>query len=468
MEVILNYNFEPASIADKRFDLLYQNRRRDSIFAYVFKEGDCYYALRDHLGITPLYYLQHHGKYFFATSLGELPHRTQLEPAGLKTYLGFGTTKISPLFKGIKIVPPGSVVKISGNQENIIYRHIINPHEAPLTTSLPALVEVYESLFSQAIERQVGKKTPSLYLSGGIDSTLIGVYLKKLGIPFNTFSSATREKDAEYYLMKKGVEILTPNKFYLDQLSQDYYQLAKSIPILYKQPQGIITALAVASLWRNTPLADQPMIFIGQNCDVITNAMDNQFLPTFGTMLPRGFRHLISWHPNRAVRCYAKTMTDGLVDFSPINFGMMVNYNALTNFQLVSLAGIYLGRTPADSECLIQPAINRRITVGNPYYDMDVVEFLMGLRLRHKISFFKKTGRQIISADKLIIRALAQKNKLPPEMIYRKKGFTISKKGSVQRIEYFEKLPNKIDHLYCRNTEQSFALSILTEYLKGR
>jgi len=129
MEIILNYNFKIEDLDNNDFKNLYENKRRDSTFAFVYKDkkSNNIFAMRDHLGIVPLFYYKEGQNYKFQTNLENLNHEN-IDTLGLKNYISFQTTKIKPLMTNVKIVPPGSVLKINENgQEEIIYQYCIEP-----------------------------------------------------------------------------------------------------------------------------------------------------------------------------------------------------------------------------------------------------------------------------------------------------------------------------------------------------
>lgn len=71
MRVLLNYNFEPRDIRDLNFKALYEKRRRDSCFAFVFEDDEAFYAIRDHLGTVPLFFSFRDDRLTFSTVLSQ-------------------------------------------------------------------------------------------------------------------------------------------------------------------------------------------------------------------------------------------------------------------------------------------------------------------------------------------------------------------------------------------------------------
>lgn len=465
METILNYNFNNKDIADKNFEALYRKRRRDSVFAYVFKEGNHYWALRDHIGIVPLFYRKTESGFIFSTNIRDLVIKNKklsIDRQGLNTYLGFGTTKIISPFKEVIAVPPGTVIKISEDGTvTTEYFYQIQPRTIRALRSLESIVKELDEIFYTAISRQIKSDPVGLCLSGGIDSGLIGIYLKKAGIKIHAFTSATRGEDEELQFFRKNCELVNPDNIEIDYLSSPYEDLTEWLLETYKQPSGNITALAMTSMWRNTSISYQKQIFFGQNSDVINNAMDNSVALKFG-LIPKKMRRLLQIKSSDGFDAYVFKMSGGMVTEDPIDLGQRYPSDEYTNFQLGAIAGMYLGRTPTDGELLAQPAINSEIIVSNPYYDIDLIEFILGVPVIYKLRF-KNSG---LSLDKKIMQKLALKNGVPLEMVYRKKGFTISKGNTADRANFFSNLPESLRGINLINTEHRFAALTLNRFIQ--
>lgn len=465
MKTLLNYNFRESDILDKNFDALYRIRRRDAGFAYVYEDHDAIYAIRDHLGICPLWYTTTENGFLFSTNLGNLPHSHTISDSGIRAYLGLGTTKIKPLFARTHLVPPGTVMRFAkGENSAIVYQYSITPRTHSFLCSFSSVVGELDELLRTAIIRQTKHitGTTGLYLSGGIDSGLIGLYLKELGIPTTTFSALKRGSDDERKFLNINIEAIKPVQTHTHTPSTPYEELSKDIPSRYRQPHGNTTALAICSLWRHTPIEKMSVLFFGQNSDVINNAMDNRDVLIFS----RYFPHFLSRQNNswfrHMLQLYMEKHSHGVLGEDPLDLSARYNYRTLTNFQLLALAGMFLRRTPVDGEMLAQPTINAGIPIGNPYYDIDVIEFILGIRLVHKVRF-GKGGMVPFSLDKRALQALALQKGLPEELVYRKKGFTVSH-GHIHQ-HFFDSLPHSSHGIECKNMNQRFAAHVLDSYM---
>lgn len=146
---------------------------------------------RDPLGARPLYYAYSPGQklLLFASELkGIMAHPAatpQLSREGLTAYLTFGYIP-APLssFKEVYKIFPGEVLKIeAGGQPRLRQYWNIPPYRP-----LPGDIEWFASRLREQVVQSVAKHIGNIqrlgvFLSGGIDSTIVLGVLKMLGIP---------------------------------------------------------------------------------------------------------------------------------------------------------------------------------------------------------------------------------------------------------------------------------------------
>lgn len=466
IKVLLNYNFNPSDIADQNFDLLFEKRRRDSCFAFVYQKGDFIYAIRDHIGTVPLYFRFFNNEIKFSVHLTSLIDSTcELDPEGVRYFIAIGTPKLQSLFKEIMIVPPGSVMKIDIKTHNIqiISRYKITPTKLPIR-SLDGYVDRLDELFSKAAKQTCKFDKVGIYLSGGIDSALTSIYLKKLGTKINAYTSAPwGRKSSEIPFAKMNVDIIGVENHYIDFLETDKYKEALSfIPELYKDPHGTTTAIGVASLWKHSPLKKEKQIYGAQGADTITCSVGQQYICYFLNFLPQSIRKKL----HKDV-CY-KTLLENYISLN--TNGLISNWKELKEYldpsfssiDLLSLGGIYIGHIPADGEVLSGPVINNNSVYSNLFYDIDVIKFFLSIPLRYRLAFSKDTKTKVYM-DKLIIRKLAERY-LPKDLVWRKKGWNVSLERDEQTQSVIANLPEQIFDIPLKNNELKFRARILLNW----
>jgi asparagine synthetase B (glutamine-hydrolysing) len=465
-ETILKYNFESTDVADGDFAALYEKRRRDALFAYAFRKEGYLYALRDHLGNVPLFYIHKDGKFQFATALNDLTDSgMQLSPPGITTYLSFFTAKLTPPVEGVAVVPPGTVLRMNeadGSVE-VIYRYTIQPVDIPALTRLSYLVWEVEKRFLDAMQRQLKAERVGLYLSGGMDSGIIGVFLKRLGVQVHAYTSAPWGKtSSEIPFALRNAEIVGVDRHEIDSLESDQYRAAmRQIPALYGQPHGSTTGVGVANLWMNTGIEKETQIFFGQNSDTMTCSVPLQYLVYFLSYLPRPLQNRLARAEGDVLTLYLSLFSKGLLhDYLPLE--SVVNRTDLSRMQCLSMAGMYIVHSQADGEVLAQPAIRRNIPVANPYYDLDLIEFCLGIPFMNRVQVSRHNDH-LLSLEKRVLRQFAVKY-LPREIVYRKKAFTVALSRDAETQQLAEEFPQSIGGIQTNWSAQRFAAEVLRQW----
>jgi len=158
------------------------------------------WASRDRYGIRPLYVLDFGGYLFFASetkAFDALPeYRRAIDTQGLAEHaLLWNTLDDRTVFRDIRSVVPGTVERYSlqGNQSS--HRYYRFPHEIDHRICLGEAVEQAASLLQSSVALRMRSDVPvGMYLSGGLDSTVIaGIVNKRLGHRPDSFSVAFRD-----------------------------------------------------------------------------------------------------------------------------------------------------------------------------------------------------------------------------------------------------------------------------------
>lgn len=132
---------------------------------------------RDRYGIKPLYYAHAAGRLLFGSEVKAImanpAYSVDLNPEGLLEYMTFQNFFTDQtLFKGVKLLPAGTWMRIGLNGSAASHRYwdynFVEP-ERPLPEA--EYVEELDRLFHQAVSRQlVSDVDVGAYLSGGMDS----------------------------------------------------------------------------------------------------------------------------------------------------------------------------------------------------------------------------------------------------------------------------------------------------------
>ncbi len=171
------------------------------------------FVCRDRIGIKPLYYFWDGQNFAFASELQSLTKLSYI-PLELNTnaiyhflHLGFVPAPQS-IYNSIKKLEPATWLKISkGNLESHVFWFIHKQiTDQPITKEKEALVKLSDLLMS-SVQYQIKSDVPfGVFLSGGIDSSLITANAVTLsGVKVNTFSIGFEENKYNESVYAKSV-----------------------------------------------------------------------------------------------------------------------------------------------------------------------------------------------------------------------------------------------------------------------
>lgn len=479
--ILLNYNFDPRDLPDwsrESVAKLFNERRRDSIFGFAIQQGEFVHIIRDHLGNVPIYWrISQPSQFKIATNLNEIAsHTDTLDHFGTLAFLSFGSAKITPLLREIHLAPPGCAVSINVETGDVqtIYQYTFTTSSLPTEMSQKEMVIQGEKLLAQAIRRQIKSDHVGLFLSGGIDSGLIGIYLKEQGVKVTAYTAALWGKSSsELPFAKINAETIGVENHHIAVLeSNEYSKLFRNSAAFYKGPYGASSGIGMQTLWSTPKLKNEPYLFFGQNSDTMTCSMGQQFHAYFFSQVPQAIRKLLKaiW-PNlkllnylqqqTALDNYLSLMSNGLIaSVSP--FSLHEHWNGCSPLEDLTLAGMLIGFTPADGELIVQPAINYGQQISNPYYDVDLIEFCMGIPLRHRLGLSQESKIKI-GLKKRLFQDIAIKH-LPKDLVNRKKSFTVSMHRDDRTQAFARTLPKQFGSVLLNSEEQRFSAGILENW----
>ncbi|MBY0472769.1 asparagine synthase (glutamine-hydrolyzing) [Patescibacteria group bacterium] len=174
--------------------------RLEGMFSIGLYDGsnDTLFLARDRFGEKPLYYIRTERTLMFASEPKALFAHTGIahtvSSEGLASYLSYDVSAAPfSMFEHISKVPPATylVVTRSGLREERYW----HPSFTPSPVSEAVALKELDTLLEAAVGRQLVSDVPlGVFLSGGIDSSLIAAYAKKLAGEVHTFSVGFDEK----------------------------------------------------------------------------------------------------------------------------------------------------------------------------------------------------------------------------------------------------------------------------------
>lgn len=151
---------------------------------------------RDFFGIKPLYYSLRGRDLIFASEIQAL--ETKLSSLGAMSYFVLGYTPHPwTIFENVKKVNPGEILVFDFKNKSLSSRQINFEMAAGSSVSRP---DDFEAVMLESAEKHLISDVPvGIFLSGGADSSLLALMLKKLGKSPKAFTvRIAGKKDADF------------------------------------------------------------------------------------------------------------------------------------------------------------------------------------------------------------------------------------------------------------------------------
>ena len=191
-------------------------------FAIYDKEEEELFLFRDRVGVKPLYYsYTSKGEFYFGSEMKtfyNFPVSKTIKKSSLAEYFRFGYNSQNTIFNEIEKVPPGHYLHVKrGGIEVKQYWDIHDQVEknSEVKTEGQWLDELEETMISAFKYRMRSDVPVGVFLSGGIDSSLVASILQKhygtirtftMGFDVNSFSEATYAKKVASFLKTEHTE----------------------------------------------------------------------------------------------------------------------------------------------------------------------------------------------------------------------------------------------------------------------
>lgn len=225
--------------------------RLRGMFAFGLWDGEALYLVRDRFGVKPLFYVLTDTELVFASELPALlitlREKPPLYAPALSQYLAYGFVR-SPftLYEGIRQLLPGSYLRIT--PEGVEEQPWWDPKPFFFGEKKRLPDEEIEAQLLQSFQRRLVADVPvGLFLSGGIDSSLVAALLARragVRLPAFTVGFGDAAYDEAPWARRIADHLgLPPYVLYIR--TEDLLQRVERLPGLYGQPFGDASALAV-------------------------------------------------------------------------------------------------------------------------------------------------------------------------------------------------------------------------------
>ncbi len=175
----------------------------DGAFAAAWWDGHRLTLARDPFGVRSLYYTQHRGVFYFASEIKQLlaipglPR--ELDDAAVHKYLTFSFVpgEDTPL-KGVRrLLPRRTAVWENGRLTVTQYFELREQLDSALTDRKVAAQRIGDLCKAAVTKRLHGQENIGLFLSGGLDSSSVALWLKEASANVNAFSLDFGDKSVE-------------------------------------------------------------------------------------------------------------------------------------------------------------------------------------------------------------------------------------------------------------------------------
>ena len=159
--------------------------------------------VRDRLGIKPLYYTSGPGRFLFASELRALLAsglvRRELDITGLDSFLKFGAVQEPvTMVRGVHLLPAGCLLRWQGGEARIERYWDLPPAALPLNGNsrirAQHVEELREELDTAVRMRLVSDVPLGVFLSGGLDSTVLAAIAARHSTRLKTFTVTFAEQ----------------------------------------------------------------------------------------------------------------------------------------------------------------------------------------------------------------------------------------------------------------------------------
>lgn len=154
-------------------------------FAYYESKNDILWLARDPMGEKPLYYSSQNNKTYFGSELSCLVNNSKNKQLNINEYSLLSYLHLdyvpneSTLLSNISKVMPGQLVKVKNGKLSKLFYYNVNLHNKANIKKITAINQL-DSLLENSVKQRLIADVPlGIFLSGGIDSSLIAYYAKK-------------------------------------------------------------------------------------------------------------------------------------------------------------------------------------------------------------------------------------------------------------------------------------------------
>lgn len=235
-------------------------RRLNGMFAFAVwdrREKKVFLA-RDRLGVKPLYWARVGEAVLFASELGALlacgEVSKEISQSALCEFLSVGyVTSPRTLLGAVGKLPPATTMTVDCRAEVCIqgYWSVLDTFNAPVVNrTMHDALEELEALLSDAFTKRMISDVPvGIYLSGGVDSSLLATLLVRNGARPRAFTLAVEHEGFDESLQAAETARVLGIEHTIERMSlEDVKQQIACLPTAYDEPLADTSALPTLAI----------------------------------------------------------------------------------------------------------------------------------------------------------------------------------------------------------------------------
>lgn len=412
---------------------------------------------RDRLGQKVFYYHVDGRRLYIADRLDllvQLTGKTAVSPSALSDFLSLGYVPApDTIYAGISVLPPAHQLDFNCRKGDLTVARYWDFPLPDASMTWGDAQEILRSLLTSAVENLLNRKNCGLFLSGGVDSAVVGAIAAKLGAKLPAFTIGFDDPIYDEHLIaERSAKFIGCRNWQCKMLAPGTFSAAAEHVLHSGEPLGD------ASLWATRQLclwAGKSVSFglTGDGADELLGGYDRYRAMTIGrkvlhlpAWLRRALRELGEWLPGqgeRSLKMRSRRFWSGLQDSeAETYFSYLDRFPAPRQAQLLATMPASASRhfnlladLPGDSaaercsrldwytylpgDALAKSrlaATGSGLEIASPFLSAEVADFCAALPW-----CFKQSG----AVRKKLLKA-AFASELPPELLRgRKRGFGV-------------------------------------------
>ncbi|MFC1799049.1 asparagine synthetase B family protein [Thermodesulfobacteriota bacterium] len=372
---------------------LLRNINGSFVFVVFDLVSDKVFMGRDTFGTKVLYYADTPDGFFTSTNLALLLRSSginvEIEKTSLIRYFSAGYI-LSPytIYKNIFSLSPGDFITYSaGTIHKDSFSGIVTKNgnfRKTLNASENRLKNQFEEILYASIKRRIhdGSRDIAVYLSGGLDTSLICSILKKhtdKDIFAYTLGLKNSSNDETAYAIPVAKHLdINHTVYYLK--GDDFLNAINKIPEIYGQPFADISAIPSYIIAQKVS-AQHDRIFSGDGPDFFFGNFDLRWIFRYYQFMPHSFRTLISHIAEHVIKKHFPSWVSPNLDAAAIlrmsNYYELYlkkfNFRQLGNFLTVPIDAIYPEEYFFIKDRTDFPLTERLLLADLVFYGMDDV-----------------------------------------------------------------------------------------------